>query len=111
MRYISLYSLYVSMFQCFTETKCMPCAFCGVFMQYMLISIYDDDLQHRYGDTVKPVLSDHIKQDIFLAFQTGGCLLLYENRAECSFMLIHYFDSAISSHLNGWSLEMSFIPS
>ena len=25
--------------------------------------------------TVKPVLSDHIKQDIFLAFITGGCLL------------------------------------
>ena len=24
--------------------------------------------------TVKPVLSDHIKQYIFLAFQTGGCL-------------------------------------
>ena len=26
--------------------------------------------------TVKPVLSDHIKQDIFLAFQTDGCFLL-----------------------------------
>ena len=26
--------------------------------------------------TVKPMLSDHIKQDIFLAFQTGGCSLL-----------------------------------
>ena len=31
--------------------------------------------------TVKPVLSDHIKQDIFLAFQTGGCLLLHESTA------------------------------
>ena len=39
MRYISLYSLYVSMFQCFTETKCMPCAFCGVFMQYMVFAV------------------------------------------------------------------------
>ena len=29
--------------------------------------------------TVKPVLSDHIKQDMFLAFQTGGCLLLHES--------------------------------
>ena len=29
--------------------------------------------------TVKPVLSDHIKQDMFLAFLTGGCLLLHEN--------------------------------
>ena len=27
----------------------------------------------------KPVLSDHIKQDIFLALQIGGCLLLYES--------------------------------
>ena len=34
--------------------------------------------------TVKPVLSDHIKQDIFLAFQTGGCLLLHESSAESS---------------------------
>ena len=30
-------------------------------------------------DTVKPVLGDHIKLDIFLAFQTGGCLLLNES--------------------------------
>ena len=29
--------------------------------------------------TVKPVSSDHIKQEIVLAFQTGGCLLLYES--------------------------------
>ena len=28
--------------------------------------------------TVKPVFSDHIKQDIFLAFQTGGCLYIAE---------------------------------
>ena len=26
--------------------------------------------------TVKPVLNDHIQQDIFLAFQTGGCLVV-----------------------------------
>ena len=32
--------------------------------------------------TVKPALSDHIKQDIFLAFQTGGCLLLHESSSE-----------------------------
>ena len=31
--------------------------------------------------TVQTVLSDHIKQDIFLAFQTGGCLLLNESSA------------------------------
>ena len=35
--------------------------------------------------TVKPVLSDHIKQDIFLSFHTGGCLLLHERSAKsCS---------------------------
>ena len=36
--------------------------------------------------TVKPVLSDHIKQDIFLAFQTGGCLLLHESTWMTTFM-------------------------
>ena len=32
--------------------------------------------------TVKPALSDHIKQDRFWAFQTDGCLLLHERSAE-----------------------------
>ena len=50
--------------------------------------------------TVKPVLSDHIKQDIFLGFQTGGSLLLHESSAESSSMsFLHYFHSAISNHL------------
>ena len=40
---------------------------------------------------VKPVLSDHIKQEIFLAFHSGGCLLLHESGTESS--------------LNGWSLK------
>ena len=31
--------------------------------------------------TVKPVLSDRIKQNICLAFQAGGCLLLHESSA------------------------------
>ena len=39
---------------------------------------------------VKPVLSDHIKRDIFLAFQTGGCLPLHDSSAH----------SAISNHLS-----------
>ena len=30
---ILLYNLYVSMFQCFTETKCMPWDFCGGFVK------------------------------------------------------------------------------
>ena len=46
---------------------------------------------------VKPVLSDHMKQDIFLAFKTGGCLLLHESSAESSCMSFH---SAISNHLS-----------
>ena len=46
--------------------------------------------------TVKPVFRDHIKQDIFLAFQTGGCLLLHGSSAESSCMsFLHYFHSAI----------------
>ena len=28
---------------------------------------------------VKPVLNYHVEQYIFLTFQTGGCLLLYES--------------------------------
>ena len=31
---------------------------------------------------VKPVLSNHMKHDICLAFQTSGCLLLHESSAE-----------------------------
>ena len=53
------------------------------------------------GQTVKPVLSDHIQQGIFLAFQTGGCLLLYESSAESSCMsFMDYFHTAISNHLS-----------
>ena len=42
---------------------------------------------HLCVNTVKPVLSDHIKQDIFLDVPTGGCLLLYESSAESSCMI------------------------
>ena len=31
------------------------------------------------------MFNDHIKQDMFLAFQTGGCLLLHESGAENSY--------------------------
>ena len=47
--------------------------------------------------TVKPVLSYHIKHDIFLAFQTGGCLMLHESSAE-SMSFLYYFHSAINNH-------------
>ena len=33
---ILLYNLYVSMFQCFTETKCMPWDFCGGFVKALI---------------------------------------------------------------------------
>ena len=47
------------------------------------------------------MLSEHIQQDIFLAFQTGGDLLLHERSAESSCMsFLHYFHSAISNHLS-----------
>ena len=53
---------------------------------------------------VKPVLSDHIKQDILLAFQTGDCLLLHESSAES---FLRYFHSAISNHLS-IAISMSY---
>ena len=52
------------------------------------------------------MLSDHIKQYIMLAFQTGGCLLLHESSAE-SMSFLHYFHSAISNHM---SLAVSILP-
>ena len=65
--------------------------------------------QKKKKNNVKP-LSDHMKPDIFLAFQAGGCSLLHESSAEISCMSFqHYFHSAISNHLschlNGWSLK------
>ena len=51
--------------------------------------------------TVKPVLSDHIKQDIFLAFRAVGCLLLHESSAENYRSFLCYFHSAVSNHLSG----------
>ena len=70
--------------------------------------------------TVKSVLSDHIKQDILLAFQTGGCLLphessetggcllLHESSAESSCTsFLHCFHAAISNHL---SIAISMSP-
>ena len=45
--------------------------------------------------TAKPVLSDK-KQDILLACQTGGCLLLHESSTESSCgSFLRYFHSEI----------------
>ena len=59
--------------------------------------------------TVNLVLSDHIQQDIFLAFHAGGCLLLHESSAESSAAeaLCNYFHSAISNQL---SIAISMSP-
>ena len=45
----------------------------------------DNTYKNMHDYTVKPVLNDPIKQDIFLAFQSGGCLLLHESSAESSY--------------------------
>ena len=50
----------------------------------------------------KPVLSDHIKQDMCLAFQTGGRLLLNESSEK-----LRYLHTAISDHL---SIAISMSP-
>ena len=51
-------------------------------------------------NTVESVFSEHIQQDIFLAFKKGGCLLLHESSAES----LH---SSISNHL---SIAISMSP-
>ena len=53
------------------------------------------------------MLSDQIKQDMFLAFQTGGCLLLHESSFLCYLhsAMSNHLSIAISIHLNGRSLK------
>ena len=78
----------------------------GVAIYSMLVATGGGFLGFRFClmkkdvNTVKPVLSDHIIQDIFLAFQTGGCLLLHESSAESCRSFLHYFHSATSNHLS-----------
>ena len=58
------------------------------------------------NSTVKPVLSDNIKQNnTYLAVQTGGCLLLHKSSEE-SMNFLHYFHTAISNHLSN-AISMS----
>ena len=47
----------------------------------------------QLNSTVKPVFSDHIKRELFLAFQTDVCLLLYESS-------LYYSNPAISNYLS-----------
>ena len=58
--------------------------------------------------TVKSVLNDHMKQDLCLAFQTGGCLLLHESsvQSSCRRFLCH-FHSAVGNYL---SIAISMSP-
>ena len=53
------------------------------------------------------MISDHIQQDIFLAFQAGDCLLLNDSADSSCISFLHYFHSAISNHL---SIEISMSP-
>ena len=60
------------------------------------------NMDYRASHTVKPVLSDHIQQDIFWTFQTGGCLLLHESSEDSLCMsFLHYFHTTISNYLSG----------
>ena len=47
----------------------------------------------QLNSTVKPVFSDHIKQELFKAFQTDVCLLLYESS-------LYNSNPAISNYLS-----------
>ena len=69
----------------------------GLYILFFLPALSIIPILHK--DTVIPVFSDHITQDICFAFQTGGCLLLHESRAR-----LH---SAISNHL---SIAISMSP-
>ena len=51
------------------------------------------------------MLSDHIKQDINLAFQTGGCILLHGLSALLSCSNKQPLVNSDSCHLNGVSLK------
>ena len=58
-----------------------------LFLQVVTIFVQG---KNKKNNVVKPVLSDHKKQDLFLAFQTGGCLLLNESSAESSYELLSF---------------------
>ena len=80
-----------------SDVKVKEANYCPVDTPYVLPSM-------KIIIVVKPVIyiGDHIKQDIFLAFQTGCCLLLHESSAQSSASytsFLHYFHSAISNHL------------
>ena len=47
----------------------------------------------QLNSTVKPMFSDHIKRELFLAFQTDVCLLLYDSS-------LCYSNPAISNYLS-----------
>ena len=70
----------------FTRTSILHQMF-GLLLCNDIYTCICNFLLYEIESTVKPVLSDHIKQYIFLCvffFQTGGCLLLHESSAESS---------------------------
>ena len=62
----------------------------------------------EHNITVKPVLSDHIKQDIFWLFRqvVAYCCMKVVQKSSCRSFL-RYFHSAISNHL---SIAISMSP-
>ena len=53
------------------------------------------------------MLSDHIKQDIDLAFLTGGCLLLYKSSAESS---CFFFEHLINEKEASVAYWLGYLP-
>ena len=86
-------------------------------IRYPILETYEPDQLYRRSLVLQRsvdhihsnlCLSNHIKQDICLAFQTGGCLLLHESSAESSCRsFLRNFHSAISNHL---SIAISMSP-
>ena len=52
------------------------------------------------GCTVKPVLSEHIKEEIVLAFQTGGCLLLHDSSLQKLSVLFSFSNKQPPVHID-----------
>ena len=66
---------------CFQQVGLHPTAEQIELFAYHLPKATLSNLIVSLSNTVKPVLSDHMKLDICLAFHTGGCLLLHESSA------------------------------
>ena len=86
-----MYSLEV-LHKCRSVVKCFP----NVMLRLSTLNLLPKPLKCMiYSQTC---VKGPYKQDIFMAFQTGSCLLLHESSAE-SRSFLRYFHSAITSHV------------